>query len=171
MAEAWFYHLTRSSLEATLPALLERTLARGLRAEVRLASRARAEWLDQRLWLGDDAGFLPHGLAGGAHDRDQPVLLSWQGQGTDGTDTVAAAPPPDFLFATDGVVVSPQEAAQRQRLCVIFNGADEAALQTARGLWKTMTEAAIPAVYWAQTDNGWSERLRVPPREGGSGRS
>ena len=39
--EIWFYHLERSSLEATLPPLLERCLARGWRAIVRGGLRER----------------------------------------------------------------------------------------------------------------------------------
>ena len=76
MGRALFYHLTRRPLEATLPTLLERSLAQGWRVVVRGSSQEHLRWLDEKLWLGPDERFLPHGLAGGPHDADQPVLLT-----------------------------------------------------------------------------------------------
>ena len=76
MGEAWFYHLTESPLEATLPMLLEKSLAAGWRVVVKGGSAERLDWLDEKLWLGPKDGFLPHGIAGGEHDADQPVLLT-----------------------------------------------------------------------------------------------
>lgn len=75
MGAAYFYHLTQKPLEATLPMLLGKALGAGWRVAVRGTDAARMEWLDQKLWLGAEEGFLPHGLAGGAHDAAQPVLL------------------------------------------------------------------------------------------------
>ena len=82
MGEAFFYHLTRRPLEAVLPDLLEKSLARGWRVSVRGTQAQRMDWLDQKLWLGPEEGFLPHGLAGGPHDADQPVLLTLDAEAT-----------------------------------------------------------------------------------------
>ena len=68
MGAAYFYHLTRRPLEATLPLLLEKALAAGWRVAVRGVDAARLDRLDARLWLGPEDGFLPHGRAGGPHD-------------------------------------------------------------------------------------------------------
>ena len=65
MGAAYFYHLTRAPLEAVLPMLLEKSVAAGWRVMVRGTDDDRMKWLDERLWLGRDDGFLPHGLAGG----------------------------------------------------------------------------------------------------------
>ena len=93
MGAAYFYHLTQRPLEATLPVLLEKSLSAGWRVVVRGTSPGRMDWLDQRLWLGPEEGFLPHGLSGGPHDALQPVLL-----------TTGAAMPNDAscLMAVDG---------------------------------------------------------------------
>ena len=79
MGAAFFYHLTQRPLEATLPMLLTKALQAGWRVAVRGRDAGRMAWLDEKLWLGPEDGFLPHGLAGGAHEADQPVLLTTQG--------------------------------------------------------------------------------------------
>ena len=76
MGDVYFYHLTRQPLEHTLPALLGKARQAGWRIAVRGTDAARMAWLDDQLWLGADDAFLPHGLAGGPHDADQPILLT-----------------------------------------------------------------------------------------------
>jgi DNA polymerase-3 subunit chi len=54
MTEVRFYHLTRTSLEAALPVMLEKTLERGQRAVVIAGSDERVESLNAQLqpvWL------------------------------------------------------------------------------------------------------------------------
>ncbi|MEC9104255.1 MAG: DNA polymerase III subunit chi, partial [Pseudomonadota bacterium] len=65
MGEAYFYHLTQGPLEQTLPILLSRSLDAGWRVAVRGFDPGRLDWLDQKLWLGAEESFLPHGPAGG----------------------------------------------------------------------------------------------------------
>jgi DNA polymerase-3 subunit chi len=149
MAEVLFYHLTRTPLEATLPDLLERSLARGWKAVVRAGSQARLEWLDGRLWTADEAGFLPHGLAGGAHDAAQPVLLTTGKEAANGAE---------ILFAVDQAVVDADEAATFTRVCLIFDGNDPGALDAARKDWLRLTEAGLPARYWSQESGSWREK-------------
>ncbi|MEM6489633.1 MAG: DNA polymerase III subunit chi, partial [Pseudomonadota bacterium] len=76
MAEVAFYHLTDTPLEAVLPTLIGRARTAGWRVAVRGTDVGRMDWLDEKLWLGPEEGFLPHGRAGGPHDADQPVLLT-----------------------------------------------------------------------------------------------
>ena len=76
MPDVLFYHLETQPLERVIPVLLEKTLERGWRAVVEVGSSERAELLDRALWTYRDDAFLPHGLAGGEFDADQPVLLT-----------------------------------------------------------------------------------------------
>ena len=76
MGHALFYHLTRSGPEDLVRMLVGRALQAGWRVAIRGRDRARLERLDAALWLHPADGFLPHGLAGGPHDADQPVLLT-----------------------------------------------------------------------------------------------
>ncbi|MEO1328472.1 MAG: DNA polymerase III subunit chi [Pseudomonadota bacterium] len=155
MAEAVFYHLTRRPLEEALPDLLLRTLERGWRAVVRCGSEARAEDLNRRLWTFRDEAFLPHGGPGDGRPERQPIYL------TAGSETPNA---PDLLFLVDGAAAAPEEAARFTRVCLMFDGRDAAATAGARSAWKAMVEAGIPAIYWAQSDQGrWEKKAEKRP--------
>ena len=145
MAAARFYHLTQRPLEATLPMLIEKSLAAGWRVAVRGPSAERLDWLDERLWLEPEDGFLPHGRAGGPHDADQPVLL------TTGAATNGAA----CLMAIDGAEVTAPEAAALERVCILFDGHDAAEVDHARAQWSTLTAAGVPAQYWSEESGRW----------------
>ena len=75
MGAAFFYHLTDSPLEATLPMLVSKARGAGWRVLVRGTDAALLKRLDEVLWQGPEDGFNPHGIAGGPNDADQPVLL------------------------------------------------------------------------------------------------
>lgn len=154
MSAVYFYHLTDTPLEVALPPLLGKCAQAGWRVVIRGRQSARLEWLDQRLWLGDEAGFLPHGLAGGAHDAHQPVLL-----GTDET------PVPDgaCLMTIDGAPVDPAEVGRLARTCILFDGNDPDAVQSARAQWKALTDAGSPAQYWAQEAGRWIKKAEKIP--------
>ncbi|MEM9851137.1 MAG: DNA polymerase III subunit chi [Pseudomonadota bacterium] len=147
MAAAWFYHLTRSPVEATLAMLLPKALGAGWRVVVRGTDSATLERLDSHLWNGD--GFLPHGLAGGPYDADQPILL---------TTETHAPNSATCLMALDGAVITPDEAAGLERVCLLFEGANEAAVAAARDHWRTLTEAGVPAVYWSEETGAWAKK-------------
>lgn len=149
MGEAFFYHLTRRPLEAVLPDLLEKSLARGWRVSVRGTQAQRMDWLDQKLWLGPEEGFLPHGLAGGPHDADQPVLLTLDAE---------AANDPGCLMCIDGAELAPEEVKALDRVCVLFDGHDGAALQRARDQWRSLTGAGCKAQYWSEESGRWEKK-------------
>ncbi|MFU8776610.1 MAG: DNA polymerase III subunit chi [Roseovarius sp.] len=152
MGAVYFYHLTRQPLEATLPMLLEKSLGAGWRVAVRGRDAARLAWLDERLWLGPEDGFLPHGIAGGPHDADQPVLLTTQ-----------TAHPNDAacLMAIDGAEVSGDEVQTMERVCILFDGNDDAAVQVARGQWKALTGAGCAAQYWSEAGGRWEKKAEA----------
>lgn len=149
MGSAYFYHLTRAPLETVLPMLLEKSVAAGWRVMVRGADDGRMKWLDERLWLGRDDGFLPHGLAGGEHDATQPILL---------TTAATAANNPTCILAVDGADVSAEQVGEMERVSILFDGNDEAALAHARGQWKALTEAGCSAQYWSQESGNWEKK-------------
>jgi len=55
----------------------------------------------------------------------------------------------------DGAAVSPEEVQTMERVCVIFDGHDGAAVQVAREQWKTLTQAGCAAQYWSQESGRW----------------
>ncbi len=150
MGAVYFYHLTRSPLEATLPVLLEKALAAGWRVAVKGTDGARLDWLDERLWQGD--GFLPHGRAGGPHDAMQPVLL------TDGPAPNGAT----CVMAIDGAEIAADDVAALERACILFDGNDPAAVEAARDQWRTLTGAGVAAQYWSQESGSWAKKAEHP---------
>lgn len=151
MGAAYFYHLTRKPLAETLRMLLEKSLANGWRVAVRGRDTEGLAALDRVLWLGPEAGFLPHGMAGGAHDADQPVLLT----------TGAAENAPNCVMSVHGAEVTATEVAALERVCVLFDGEDEAALNVARGQWKALKEAGASAQYWSEESGRWEKKAET----------
>ncbi|MCR9125178.1 MAG: DNA polymerase III subunit chi [Rhodobacteraceae bacterium] len=155
MGAAYFYHLTRNPVEVTLPQLLDKARQAGWRIAVRGGDAGRMAWLDERLWLAmPREGFAPHGLAGGAHDADQPVLLTVAGQ--------AAANRPDCLMTVDGAALRPDEVTAMQRVCVLFDGNDPDAVARAREQWKALTGAGCAALYWSEESGRWEKKAERP---------
>ncbi|PIE14744.1 MAG: DNA polymerase III subunit chi [Rhodobacterales bacterium] len=151
MGAVYFYHLTREPLEQVLPVLAQKSLQAGWRVAVRGPDRQRLQWLDEKLWLLSDDSFLPHGLAGGSHDAMQPILL---------TDQADAANQPDCVLAIDGSAVEADEVEQMQRVSIIFDGNDPAALDRARQQWKELTAAGCAAQYWSQESGAWEMKAQ-----------
>ncbi|MEQ3626656.1 MAG: DNA polymerase III subunit chi [Celeribacter sp.] len=152
MGNALFYHLTQGPLERTLPMLLEKSLERNWRVLLRGGDPARLQQLDLTLWQGDDS-FLPHGLAGGDHDADQPVLLG-------GEDAQPATNAAACLICVDGAAVTPEEVNALDRVCILFDGRDEAATAQARQQWKLLTGAGCIAQYWSEETGRWQMKTQ-----------
>lgn len=145
MGAAYFYHLTETPLERTLPMLLGKSREAGWRVAVRGKEQALLERLDTTLW---SDGFLPHGLAGGPHDAEQPILL--------GADI--AADGFACIMSVAGADITAEEVIAAERVCILFDGHDEVALNYARGQWKALTGAGCAAQYWAQEDGRWTKK-------------
>ena len=147
-----FYHMTRTTLEAALPQMLEKTLERGQRAVVRAGSAERVEALNGWLWTYRDRTFLPHGSAQDGHAARQPVWL---------TDQDERPNEAQVLFLTDGATSGAGDGglAAFERCAVLFDGNDEAALADARAQWTDLKDAGHDLTYWQQSDESrWEKR-------------
>ena len=145
---ALFYHVTQSALETVAETLLSRALAQGWRVELRGVTPERMAWFDDKLWLGPEEAFLPHGLAGGPHDDLQPVLLT----------TAPRAQGRQALMTIEGAEVAADEVSRLERVWVLFDGRDEAALHRAREQWKALTAAGASAQYWSEESGRWEKK-------------
>lgn len=146
--EVLFYHLTESTLEEALPALLEKSVGRGWRVAVQTGSEERRDALDAHLWTFRDESFLPHGTDRDAHAPDQPVLL---------TTTSANANNATIRFLVDGAV--PGDIEGYDRAVFMFDGHDAAQLDAARAHWKAMKDAGHEVTYWQQgPDRRWQRK-------------
>jgi DNA polymerase III subunit chi len=148
MTEILFYQLRRQPLEQVLPALLEKSLERGWRAAVQVASEERLEALDSHLWTYREEGFLPHGTDRDSEAAVQPILL------TLGDDNPNRA---DVRFLVDGAAM-PAEVGQYRRVVLLFDGEDAEALAAARERWAAAKAGGFDVTYWQMDDHGRWQR-------------
>ena len=142
MTEILFYHLENQPLERVIPVLLEKTLERGWRAVVETGSIERAEALDAVLWTYRDESFLPHGVAGGEADADQPVLITTGAGNPNGANV--------RFFVDRAVPLSPEGY---DRIVYLFSGHDPDAVTEARVAWRALS-AGNALTYWQQESDG-----------------
>jgi DNA polymerase III subunit chi len=94
------------------------------------------------LWADSSTSFLPHGLAGGADDARQPILLS--------TSPDAPNLARNMLIA-DGLWRD--SALTYDRSFFLF---DNDTLEAARGAWKSLAgREGVERRYWAREDGKW----------------
>jgi DNA polymerase III subunit chi len=148
MTEILFYHLQRHPLERVLPALVEKSLARGWRVVVQAASEERIEALDAHLWVFSDDSFLPHGTWREAEAAEQPVLLTVH----DGNPNGAAV-----RFLLDGAPV-PADAGAYERIVLLIDGNDPDAVAAARERWSEGRGKGFEVTYWQADENGRWQR-------------
>lgn len=147
MGAAFFYHMTHQPVEVTLPMLLGKARGAGWRVAVRGVDGARLDDLDKKLWEGE--GFLAHGRAGGAHDDDQPILL---------TDMVELPNGATCLVGVDGAEITPEEVNASDRTMILFDGNNDEAVARARVQWKALSTAGCVAQYWSQEGGRWEKK-------------
>lgn len=145
MTQVGFYHLTRTTPDVALPALLGRTLAAGARAVVRCGSPARVAAVDQALWEAAAPDWLPHGTARTGHAALQPIWITAEPECPNGAR---------YLFLLDGVEAG---LDQWERVFDLFDGGDEAAVTAARLRWATAKAAGCELTYWRQSERGWEK--------------
>jgi len=140
-----FYQLGAVALEQVIASLSEKLLARDERLVVVAENQALLARLDRLLWDQGPASFIPHGIAGGAEDSRQPVLLS--------TSPDAANRARNLLIA-DGVW---RDAAQGFHRTFYLFGSDT--IDVARSAWRSLavTDEA-ECHYWANEGGRWVEK-------------
>jgi DNA polymerase III subunit chi len=140
-----FYQLAGTHAEQVIATLSERVLESDGRLLIVAEDEAYLAKLDRILWHEGAESFLPHGLAGGADDARQPILLS--------TSPDAPNQARNMLIA-DGVW---REAALTyDRSFYLF---DEATLEGARLAWKLLSgREGVERRYWAQERGKWVKK-------------
>ncbi|MBO0757387.1 MAG: DNA polymerase III subunit chi [Bradyrhizobiaceae bacterium] len=148
MTEVLFYQLQRQPIEKVLPSLLEKSLERGWRVAVQSSSEERIEALDALLWTYRDDSFLPHGTYRDNSAADQPILLTLNG----GNANRAAV-----RFLIDGSPI-PTDAADYNRVVVLFDGEDPDALEDARRRWRDAKGLGLEVTYWQAEGGRWQRK-------------
>ena len=134
-----------NSVSDVIAALAGRLLGEGQRLLVVASDEAMLARLDRLLWDQGAASFLPHGLAGGADDAAQPILLS---TGADAPNLAR-----NILIA-DGEWR--ESALAYERAFYLF---DEATLEGARLAWKLLAgREGVERNYWALEEGKWVKK-------------
>ena len=140
-----FYQLAGTPPEQVIVSIAEKVLDSDGRLLVVAEDEAFLGKLDRMLWDQGSDSFLPHGLAGGAEDARQPVLLS--------TSPDAPNQARNMLIA-DGTW---REAAlSYDRSFYLF---DQSTLEGARLAWKLLAgRDGVERRYWAQEAGKWVKK-------------
>lgn len=140
-----FYQLAGTSAEQVIASIAEKVLENDGRLLIVADDEAYLAKLDRMLWDSGPLSFLPHGLAGGADDARQPILLSIN---------VDAPNQARNLLIADGVW---REAALTyDRSFYLF---DAATLEGARLAWKLLAgRDGIERRYWAHEGGKWVKK-------------
>jgi DNA polymerase III subunit chi len=140
-----FYQLAGTPAEQVIASIAEKLLATGGRLIVIAEDEVFLARLNRMLWGEGATSFLPHGLAGGADDARQPVLLS--------TSPDAPNLARNMLIA-DGLWR--ESALSYDRSFFLF---DAATLEGAREAWKSLAEkGGVERRYWAQESGRWVKK-------------
>lgn len=148
MTEVLFYHLQAQPVERVLPVLLEKSLERGWRVVVHSSSEERVDALDAHLWTFREDSFLPHGTFREPTAAEQPVLLTVREDNPNGAAV---------CFLLDRAPM-PEDAAQYERLVLMFDGGDQEAVAEARQRWQVAKAKGFVVTYWQADDNGRWQR-------------
>ncbi|MBA2467036.1 MAG: DNA polymerase III subunit chi [Sphingomonas sp.] len=141
-----FYQLGQAPLEQVIASLAEKLLASDSRLLIVAEDETLLARLDRMLWDRGATAFVPHGLAGGADDARQPILLS------------ASPDAPNLarnMLIADGKW---REAALGyDRAFFLF---DNDALPDARLAWKLLSgREGVERRFWARDESGrWAEK-------------
>ena len=148
LTEIMFYHLMHSPLEAALPILLEKSLAKGWNVIIRSEDENHIEKLNHSLWNYSEDSFLPHDSHQGEKAQEQPIYLTIH----DENPNKAAA-----CFLIDGAM--PFAIDEFERIIYMFDGRNEDRLTAARSLWKQLKTQDYSLTYWQQDFQGrWSQQ-------------
>ena len=140
-----FYQLGGTPAEQVIASIAEKVLANDGRLLVISSDELFLARLDRMLWDQGPTSFLPHGLAGGAEDARQPILLSTS---------------PDAPNQARNMLIADGEwrdaALSYDRSFYLF---DANTLEGARLAWKLLAgRDGVERRYWAQVDGRWKQQ-------------
>jgi DNA polymerase-3 subunit chi len=115
---------------------------------VQASSDERVDALDAHLWTYRDDNFLAHGTYRESEAAAQPILLTVHDHNPNSASV---------RFLIDGAPV-PGDAASYQRIVLVFDGNDDAAVADARTRWSDARAQGFEATYWQADENGRWQR-------------
>ena len=148
MSEVFFYHLTQTRLEVALPKILERAVSADWLVELRIGTEANVESISDAIWKGPDDSFLPHCLEDNDKLYDYPIVLSKS----------PLSELRDCLVVIEQAELKKNEVEKFKRVCLLFDSKNEVELTKARASWKSLSDAGVNTVYWAEDLGTWKKQ-------------
>ena len=148
MSEVFFYHLTQTRLEIALPKILERALSADWLVELRLGMDSDVKSISDAIWKGPDDSFLPHCLEDNDKLHDYPIVLSKS----------PLSEVRDCLIIIEQAELQINEIQKFKRVCLLFDSKNEVDLTKARVSWKSISDAGVNTVYWAEDQGSWKKK-------------
>ena len=137
-----FYHHEASTIESTLPQLLEKSIKKNWRALVKTQIDYLPE-LDDFLWSFKTDSFLPHGRDDQPKMEHHPIVISSSAKIADNFQIV---------FLLKGSYVDNLNDVER---CVIFiDGRSEESICNERNRWQKLKGKGAKLNYYQQNANG-----------------
>lgn len=143
-----FYELIATSLEKTLPKILEKVYESGLKAVVRIESLERLKSIDSAMWTYTTLGFLPHGSNADPTEfhAHQPIWLT-----TNDDNPIGATV---LVITTQEYVIN----NTYERILDIYDGNDPSSVQAAKERMATYQKAGNEIMLWKQNLKGAWEK-------------
>ena len=143
-----FYELIVTTLEKTLPRILEKVYEGGLKAIVQTENAERLKAIDSAMWTYTTMGFLPHGTSKDPIEflPHQPIWI------TTGDDNPIGA---TVLVITTQVYA---KNINYERLLDIYDGNDSQNVQNAMERMEKYRQDGHEVVWWKQTLKGTWEK-------------
>jgi len=140
-----FYQLSETPPEQVIATLADKVLEGDGRLLIIAEDEAQLARLDRILWDQGSASFLPHGVAGGADDARQPILLSSS---------------PDAPNQARNMLIADgqwrEAALTYDRSFYLF---DSDTLEGARLAWKLLAgREGVERRYWAREGGRWVKK-------------
>jgi DNA polymerase-3 subunit chi len=145
-----FYELIATSLEKTLPKILEKVYESGLKAVVRTTEELLKS-IDSNLWTYTTMGFLPHGSSSSPSEflTHQPI---WLTSSDDNPINATVLVITTQIYITDGGY---------ERLVDIYDGNQPTSIQKARERMANYNLAGNEVACWKQTLKGTWKNWKV----------
>ncbi|PLX29873.1 MAG: hypothetical protein C0582_02485 [Alphaproteobacteria bacterium] len=151
LEQAAFYHLQKTGVLDSLPALVDKIYGLGLRTFIFHQDRGFLQELDRVLWTYTPLSFIPHGVLGSDSPEKlsfSPVWLSNDLSKSDDFDVLVALSPYPVEEISEKI----------KRVVDMFDGTLETDVQQARDRWQAFSKNKTPCVYWTQSLEGKWEK-------------
>ena len=116
--------------------------------ELRIGMERDEETISDAIWKGPDESFLPNCLEDSDKLQDHPIVLSKS----------SLSEVRDCLVVIDQVNLKENEVKKFKRVCLLFDSKNEVELTNARKTWKSLSNAGVNTVYWAEDQGTWKRK-------------